>query len=68
MTGYHPANFGLSRPFRSRVKSRHGTDRRSLNLTLKLLHNSSDSPNTDSKTIRVTRRPIISVTIIIFIR
>ena len=27
MTGYLPANFWLSRPFRSRVKSRHGTDR-----------------------------------------
>jgi len=28
MTGYHPANFGLSRPFCSRVKWWHGTDRR----------------------------------------
>ena len=27
MTGYHPANFGLPRPFRSRVKLRHATNR-----------------------------------------
>jgi len=26
--GFHPANFGLPRPFRSRVRSRHATDRR----------------------------------------
>ena len=27
VTGFHPANFGLRRPFRSRVRSRHATDR-----------------------------------------
>ena len=26
--GFHPASFGLPRPFRSRVRSRHLTDRR----------------------------------------
>ena len=26
--GFHPANFGLPRPFRSQVRSRHATDRR----------------------------------------
>jgi len=28
MIGFHPAKYGRPRPFRSRVKSRHGTDRR----------------------------------------
>ena len=27
MTGFHPANFGLPRPFYFRVRSRHATDR-----------------------------------------
>ena len=27
MLGFHPANFGLPRPFRSRVRSMHATDR-----------------------------------------
>ena len=27
MVGFYPANFGFPRPFRSRVRSRHATDR-----------------------------------------